>query len=87
MLIPLLVCSDNVFAYFVSELGPFFEHFEKERVKSFRAFDCFRERIEFSGDKVPTPEQVAEMHHLAHKECFIANSVLTDVVVAGIPSH
>ena len=44
-------------------------------------------RIEFSGDKVPTPEQVAEMHHLAHKECFIANSVLTDVVVAGIPSH
>ena len=44
-------------------------------------------RIEFSGDKVPTPEQIAEMHHLAHKECFIANSVLTDVVVAGIPSH
>jgi organic hydroperoxide reductase OsmC/OhrA len=44
-------------------------------------------RIEFSGDTVPTPEQVAEMHHLAHKECFIANSVLTDVVVAGLPSH
>ena len=44
-------------------------------------------RIEFSGDKVPSPEQIAELHHLAHKECFIANSVLTDVVVAGIPSH
>ncbi len=43
--------------------------------------------IEFSGDKQPTPEQVADMHHLAHKECFIANSVLTDIVVAGIPSH
>jgi organic hydroperoxide reductase OsmC/OhrA len=43
--------------------------------------------IEFSGDKVPTPEQTADMHHLAHKECFIANSVLTEVVVAGIPSH
>jgi organic hydroperoxide reductase OsmC/OhrA len=44
-------------------------------------------RIEFSGETVPTPEQIADMHHLAHKECFIANSVLTDVVVAGIPSH
>ncbi len=43
--------------------------------------------IEFSGDKIPTPEQIASMHHLAHKECFIANSVLTEIVVAGIPSH
>ncbi|KLK91227.1 peroxiredoxin [Microvirga vignae] len=43
--------------------------------------------IEFSGDKIPSPEQIADMHHLAHKECFIANSVLTEIVVAGIPSH
>jgi len=43
--------------------------------------------IEFSGEKRPTPEQIADMHHLAHQECFIANSVLTEVVVAGLPSH
>ena len=43
--------------------------------------------IVFSGDRIPTSEQIADMHHLAHKECFIANSVLTDIVVAGIPSH
>jgi organic hydroperoxide reductase OsmC/OhrA len=43
--------------------------------------------IEFSGDKKPTADQIADMHHLAHQECFIANSVLTEVVVAGIPSH
>ena len=43
--------------------------------------------IEFSGEKRPTPEQIADMHHLAHQECFIANSVLTEIVVAGIPSH
>ena len=43
--------------------------------------------IEFSGEKRPTPEQIADMHHLAHQECFIAYSVLTEVVVAGIPSH
>lgn len=43
--------------------------------------------IEFSGEKRPSPEQIAEMHHLAHQECFIANSVLTKVEVAGLPSH
>jgi organic hydroperoxide reductase OsmC/OhrA len=43
--------------------------------------------IAFSGDKRPTPEQIADMHHLAHQECFIANSVLTEVEVAGLPSH
>jgi len=43
--------------------------------------------IEFSGDRLPTPEQIADMHHLAHKECFIANSVLTEIVVAGLPPH
>jgi organic hydroperoxide reductase OsmC/OhrA len=43
--------------------------------------------IEFSGDKVPTPEQIADLHHLAHQECFIANSVRTEIVVKGIPSH
>jgi organic hydroperoxide reductase OsmC/OhrA len=43
--------------------------------------------IEFSGEKVPTPEQIADLHHLAHQECFIANSVLTEIVVKGIPSH
>jgi organic hydroperoxide reductase OsmC/OhrA len=43
--------------------------------------------IAFSGEKRPTPEQIADMHHLAHEECFIANSVLTEIVVAGIPSH
>jgi organic hydroperoxide reductase OsmC/OhrA len=43
--------------------------------------------IDFTGEKVPTPDQIADMHHLAHRECFIANSVLTEIVVAGIPSH
>lgn len=43
--------------------------------------------IVFSGDRIPTPEQIADMHHLAHKECFIANSVHTDIVVKGLPTH
>jgi len=43
--------------------------------------------IKFSGDKIPTPEQIVELHHISHQECFIANSVITEIVVAGIPSH
>jgi organic hydroperoxide reductase OsmC/OhrA len=33
----------------------------------------------FSGEKIPTQEELAELHHRAHEECFIANSVLTDI--------
>lgn len=37
--------------------------------------------IEFSGEKRPTEEDLEQMHHKAHKECFIANSVKTEVSV------
>jgi organic hydroperoxide reductase OsmC/OhrA len=33
----------------------------------------------FSGTRLPTREEIADLHHRAHEECFIANSVTTDV--------
>jgi organic hydroperoxide reductase OsmC/OhrA len=39
--------------------------------------------IAFSGDKRPTSEQLDALHHLAHDECYIANSVKSEVVVTG----
>jgi organic hydroperoxide reductase OsmC/OhrA len=39
--------------------------------------------IVFSGDKRPSEEQLGELHHLAHDECYIANSVRSEVVVDG----
>ena len=39
-------------------------------------------KITFSGDKQPTPEELEKMHHAAHENCFIANSVKTEVTVA-----
>lgn len=36
-------------------------------------------KIVFGGAKQPTSEELDQMHHAAHDECFIANSVLTDV--------
>jgi organic hydroperoxide reductase OsmC/OhrA len=35
--------------------------------------------VTFSGDRIPTPAEIVELHHKAHDECFIANSVTTDI--------
>jgi organic hydroperoxide reductase OsmC/OhrA len=35
--------------------------------------------VTFSGANVPTPREIDELHHKAHDECFIANSVTTDI--------
>jgi organic hydroperoxide reductase OsmC/OhrA len=38
-----------------------------------------RPQVTFSGENIPTHEQIDHMHHRAHDECFIANSVKTEV--------
>jgi organic hydroperoxide reductase OsmC/OhrA len=38
-----------------------------------------RPRAVFVGNMLPTPSDIASMHHKAHAECFIANSVKTEV--------
>jgi organic hydroperoxide reductase OsmC/OhrA len=35
--------------------------------------------IAFSGDRTPTREELDQMHHQAHEDCFIASSVRTEV--------
>jgi len=42
--------------------------------------------IIFAGEKRPTAEQLDELHHLAHEECYIANSVKSEIVVKGAMS-
>lgn len=41
--------------------------------------------IVFSGDKRPSEEEVEKLHHRSHVECFIANSVRSEVVTATMP--
>ena len=41
--------------------------------------------ITFSGDKRPTEADVAELHHKSHVECFIANTVRSEVVIDAVP--
>jgi organic hydroperoxide reductase OsmC/OhrA len=40
-----------------------------------------RPQVTFSGDKQPTLEKLEKMHHQSHDQCFIANSVKTEVVI------
>ncbi len=39
-----------------------------------------RPKIVFTG-RQPTPDELAALHHEAHAECFIANSVKTEIVI------
>lgn len=38
-----------------------------------------RPRAEFAGEKQPDREGIEDLHHAAHEECFIANSVKSEV--------
>jgi organic hydroperoxide reductase OsmC/OhrA len=40
-----------------------------------------RPRVVFSGDKIPSADDVRALHERSHGECFIANSVLTQVLI------
>lgn len=54
---------------------------KNERGKLFVSRVALRPRIAFSGAKQPSAEELGQLHHHAHEECYIANSVLTEVVV------
>jgi organic hydroperoxide reductase OsmC/OhrA len=43
-----------------------------------------RPKVVFSGDRIPTHDEQTRMHHQAHENCFIANSVATVVVVEPV---
>ncbi|MBE2260662.1 MAG: OsmC family protein [Rhodobacteraceae bacterium] len=38
-----------------------------------------RPEVIFAGDRQPSRDEVEQMHHQAHQECFIANSVKSEV--------
>jgi organic hydroperoxide reductase OsmC/OhrA len=40
-------------------------------------------KITWGGDRIPSAEQLDKMHHAAHENCFIANSVKTEVTVTN----
>jgi len=39
--------------------------------------------VEFAGPRLPDDREVARLHHEAHEDCYIANSVRTTIEVRG----
>ncbi|HEY0707619.1 MAG TPA: OsmC family protein [Polyangia bacterium] len=84
-------CHMLTFLFVASRKGFAIESYEDEAVGSLSKKEAniswisrveLRPRIVFAGERQPTPEELAQLHHDAHKFCFIANSVTTEVVVA-----
>lgn len=40
-----------------------------------------RPKIRFSGEKLPSASELSALHHAAHEECYIANSIKAEVTV------
>ena len=49
--------------------------------KPWMSLVTLRPRIVFAGDTQPDAAEVARLHHVAHEECYIANSVRSEVRV------
>ena len=52
-----------------------------EEGKDYVATVELRPVIRFSGERRPSPEEIAHLHHRSHDVCFIARSVKTKVSV------
>lgn len=38
-------------------------------------------RVTYAGERTPTSEELDHLHHESHRQCFISNSVKTEIVV------
>ena len=57
---------------------------KNEKLKMAVTTVYLRPNISFTGDNIPDKTIIDEMHHRAHQECFIANSVLTEIIVEPV---
>jgi organic hydroperoxide reductase OsmC/OhrA len=89
-------CHMLFFLWFAAKRGFVVDRYEddavgvmakNERGKLFVSRVTLNPSIAFSGAKTPSLEDIADLHHRSHEECFIANSVRTEVVVADSPVH
>jgi organic hydroperoxide reductase OsmC/OhrA len=49
--------------------------------KLFVSTVTLRPVVTFSGETLPSRADIDHLHHRSHEECYIANSVLTEVVI------
>lgn len=54
---------------------------ENDRGSAWISNICLSPRISWTGSKIPSDEEIAQLHHQAHEECFIANSIKATVEI------
>ena len=83
-------CHMLWFLYFAAKGGFVIDRYEDNPVgvlarnaerKMVMTVVTLRPKISWSGDKQPTAAELDQLHHKAHDECNIANSVKTEVRV------
>lgn len=84
-------CHMLTFVYLAGKEGFIVESYEDEAIGTMTRNEhgvpwvsqvTLHPKIEYSGDRQPTPPELEHLHHLAHEQCFIANSVKTEVTVS-----
>ena len=86
-------CHMLTFLFLASKQGFQVESYQDEAVGAMTRNDkgvpwissiVINPKIVYSGQKLPTPEEEEGLHHHAHEQCFIANSIKTQVMVGGL---
>jgi len=85
-------CHMLTFLFLAAKQGFIVERYEdtatglmtkNERGKLFVSRVELKPAVTIAGDKRPSEIDLASLHHRAHEDCYIANSVKTEVVVAN----
>ena len=83
-------CHMLFFLSFAQKQGLIVDHYQdhatgfmekNERGRLYIARIELRPATRFSGEKMPTKEQIDALHHLSHEHCCIANSLRADVTI------
>ena len=83
-------CHMMSFLYVAMRAGVVVERYEDDAVGVMRKNErgavwvgavTLRPRIAFGGSARPTPAEVEQLHRRAHEQCFIANSVKTEILI------
>ena len=64
---------------YVDEAVGYIEKFDGSKMWMSKVI--LKPKVQFGGDRQPSAERLAEIHEAAHENCFIANSVATEVVI------
>jgi organic hydroperoxide reductase OsmC/OhrA len=83
-------CHMLTFLYLASKQGFQMDSYEDEAIGlltknekgvPWMSLVTLHPKIVYSGDKRPSPAEERQLHHLAHEQCYIANSIKTEVTV------